>query len=257
MAGYGTPCPVMRLIKGDEMRRCYVRTSTDEQCESIETQLSALQNYAERIGEDVAFYIDEDVSAFKNRFRKRPAGKQLHDDLVPGDIVTATRYDRLFRKPADGLDTGETWEEMGVVVQFKDQPAVNWDNPREWFMYGLDAITAGNESRMCAYRQRESQKERRRKGRKYGSIRHYGWTWCPKKDDWVELKAERKIAGYVVFLRDNEGYSWDRIHWQLRLERKKKPVCQKGAEGYYSRQDVQRLHRDYLAGFPIYGKEFS
>jgi DNA invertase Pin-like site-specific DNA recombinase len=66
------------------------------------------------------FFVDQAVSALRQKFRFRPAGSRLHGVLNPGDIIVIAKLDRGFRNSHDLSNTLFAWNEMGVSVSFLD-----------------------------------------------------------------------------------------------------------------------------------------
>jgi len=66
------------------------------------------------------FFIDQAVSAYKQKFTFRPAGGRLHSILEKGDVIVFPRLDRAFRNSRDLGNMLHLWDEMGVTVVFLD-----------------------------------------------------------------------------------------------------------------------------------------
>lgn len=58
------------------------------------------------------------ISAYKYRFRDRPAGSRLYNEAQRGDHILAVSYDRAFRDTRDMLDTLDAFELRGVTMHF-------------------------------------------------------------------------------------------------------------------------------------------
>lgn len=102
----------------------YSRVSTDEQANgtSLEEQKRCIQGLALVRGVggfDVQLYEDAGVSgAIPLRFR--PAGSELWAAVRPGDIVCASKLDRMFRSARDALNTYEEFKERGIDLLLYD-----------------------------------------------------------------------------------------------------------------------------------------
>lgn len=95
----------------------YVRVSTGEQ--NFEAQSEILTQKAEMYRldghVDVGEFVDHGVSAFYQSFRDRPAGREIWNQLRPGDIILVTRMDRIFRSTVDMGQTLREWDKIGVT----------------------------------------------------------------------------------------------------------------------------------------------
>lgn len=104
----------------------YVRVSTSDQCKdgrsSLQTQTDIIEGSARARGFskfDVQIYEDAGVSgAVKLSFR--PAGERLLADMKSGDIVIASKLDRIFRSASDAIDKFEEFKAKGVDLILYD-----------------------------------------------------------------------------------------------------------------------------------------
>lgn len=100
----------------------YERVSTDEQAlhgYSIQTQKDTLEEYCKEKGyKIVAHYTDEGISGAKPPL-KRPALKQLLDDVKAGkiDVIVFTKLDRWFRSIEQYYKVQEILERHNVAWQ--------------------------------------------------------------------------------------------------------------------------------------------
>jgi DNA invertase Pin-like site-specific DNA recombinase len=98
----------------------YVRVSSADQAgpdrSSLQVQTDIIEGFARTRGADkfgVQIYSDAGVSgAVKLAFR--PAGEQLLADMKAGDVVIASKLDRMFRSAVDALNMLEVFRERGV-----------------------------------------------------------------------------------------------------------------------------------------------
>jgi DNA invertase Pin-like site-specific DNA recombinase len=104
----------------------YVRVSTVEQGAddrtSLQTQENVIRGYALAQGADkfgVQIYSDVGESG-ATPLRDREAGRALLADAQSGDVVIASKLDRLFRSAKDALITAEEWQERGVKLVLYD-----------------------------------------------------------------------------------------------------------------------------------------
>lgn len=82
--------PIMRVIG-------YIRTSTDKQEDSVDTQKFLIDNYSLKVkSEQCLFFIDEAISG-TTTLENRPSLMKLLNDLKKNDHVVVQRKDRLAR----------------------------------------------------------------------------------------------------------------------------------------------------------------
>lgn len=104
----------------------YIRVSTTDQAKdgrsSLQTQTDIIEGLARARGVDkfdVQIYEDAGVSgAVKLKFR--PSGERLLVDMKAGDVVVASKLDRMFRSAADALDMFEEFKARGVDLILYD-----------------------------------------------------------------------------------------------------------------------------------------
>lgn len=108
------------------MLRIYKRVSTIEQAaddrSSLENQDQIGRGFAMSKGMakfDIAIYEDKGVSA-SVPLGKRPAGRRMLDDLEKGDIVFASKLDRMFRSALDSLYMIEAFKKQQVDLVLFD-----------------------------------------------------------------------------------------------------------------------------------------
>lgn len=82
---------------------------------------------------DVVDYSDPGVSG-AIPLRSRPAGGRLFADVASGDIIVASKLDRLFRSASDALVSVEDLQKRGVGVILAD--------------IGLDPVTANGTAKL-------------------------------------------------------------------------------------------------------------
>jgi len=236
----------------------YCRVSTDKQDNGKAAQLDRLMQWAEREG--VTFdetYIDEDVSAHSVRLQDRPAGKLLWDRLETGDIVVATKMDRMFRRLADMATTIDAWKQIGVRLKLLDMD-VDIESPHGRAFAGFTAVAAQLESELHGQRKREVFAHKRRTGQPYSWVRPYGWTRAKDKrgklSGYAPDERERKLGHRILAMRRG-GQSWWSIASAVCLAGDRKPCAREGA-GYYHVRDIRSLACAAAAGFPTVPQGF-
>jgi len=79
----------------------YVRGSTDKQENTPEVQTGILQEWADKKGVTLTLVYEATVSAMKQDFKDRPAGREVLAKARSGDTIVAVRLDRLFRRGSE------------------------------------------------------------------------------------------------------------------------------------------------------------
>lgn len=104
----------------------YVRVSTADQAKdgrsSLQVQTDIIEGLARARGVDkwdVQIYEDAGVSG-ATKLKYRPAGERLLADMKAGDVVVASKLDRMFRSAADAIDMFETFKAKGVELILYD-----------------------------------------------------------------------------------------------------------------------------------------
>lgn len=104
----------------------YIRVSSADQAKdgrsSLQIQTDVIEGMARARGVskwDVQIYEDAGVSG-ATKLKFRPAGEQLLKDMKPGDVVVASKLDRMFRSAADAIDMFEEFKARGVELILYD-----------------------------------------------------------------------------------------------------------------------------------------
>lgn len=101
----------------------YVRVSTDNQAEfgaSLADQQERVEAYATSMGLEMnRVFVEAGISGGKG-FSTRPKGTELDAQLRSGDMVVATKLDRMFRSASDALKVVEDWQRRGIHLFLMD-----------------------------------------------------------------------------------------------------------------------------------------
>jgi site-specific DNA recombinase len=121
----------------------YARVSSEEQVQgySIQAQLGACREWAEKNGYTVAKeYLEEGHSAFRN-LEKREALKELIADAVSKqrvfDTIIVHKLDRLFRDTLESSTTRAILKREKVRLISVTEPMVGSDTPENFLMEHL------------------------------------------------------------------------------------------------------------------------
>lgn len=160
----------------------YCRVSTDEQARDGTTSLSEQERKGRGVAQvhtanqfDVVVYIDPGVSG-SIPLRERPAGGRLFEDASKGDLIVASKLDRLFRSAADAQVTVEALHKRGIGVILIDMGTdpVTANGTSKLF-FGMLAVFAEFERSRIAERMEEGRRAKKERGGVIGEV-PYGYT---------------------------------------------------------------------------------
>ena len=121
----------------------YSRVSSEEQVQgySIQAQLRACREWAQKNGYTVAKeYVEEGQSAFRN-LEKREALKELLADAVSKqrsfELIIVHKLDRLFRDTLEYSTTRAVLKRQKVRLVSVTEPMVGSDTPENFLMEHL------------------------------------------------------------------------------------------------------------------------
>ena len=159
----------------------YTRVSTTEQASddrtSLATQESSIRGLAMIQGiQDVTIFSDPGVSG-GIPLNERPAGSRLAASLRQGDIVVASKLDRIFRSASDALTTVEAWKAQGIdliLIDCGTEPVSANGNSKLFF--SMLAAFAEFEKGRIAERMKEGRAGKKARGGHIGGDAPYGFT---------------------------------------------------------------------------------
>ena len=100
----------------------YARVSTMEQAggESLEVQKRKIEGRALELGHPLdQVFIEPGVSGWKP-LEQRPQGKALLRTVQPGDLIIASKLDRMFRSAKDALRIIEAFQKRNISLYLLD-----------------------------------------------------------------------------------------------------------------------------------------
>jgi site-specific DNA recombinase len=160
----------------------YARVSTpqQEQEATVESQVAALEAYAQRQGYEINtdhYFIDLAVSGAK---LNRPALDRLRDLAAEAvfSVVLCLSPDRLSRQYAHQWVLMNELQRAGVDVVFIDQPDVA-DDPQGQLFLGIKGLFAEYERAMITERLRRGKLYRIRQGQLVNPNPPYGYRYIP------------------------------------------------------------------------------
>ena len=141
----------------------YLRVSTLGQAErgqSLETQEASIREYAMSEGlitdlEQLTVFYDRGKSAFRTKTDKRLGWTQMMSIAEKGDVVIATKLDRIWRSISDAVMTIEVLKSKGIDLHFVDRGCVTSDNISDGLTFNILASVAAFESKLKSSRIKE------------------------------------------------------------------------------------------------------
>lgn len=175
----------------------YTRVSTVEQTagSSLDDQQTRIRGVAMmRGGEVEEMFVDGGVSGAV-ALRDRPAGQRLMESIKAGDVIIASKLDRLFRSASDALIQAEMFKAQGVDLIVADMGAdpVTQNGASRMF-FGMLALMAEFERDRIRERQRDGINGKRQKGGYIGGRRPYGFQIIGTGRDAVLVEDEQEQA---------------------------------------------------------------
>jgi site-specific DNA recombinase len=182
----------------------YARVSTpqQEQEATIESQIAALEAFAQQRGyqlEPHLYFQDQAISGTK---LDRPALNRLRDWATEGwfDVVLCYSPDRLARRYAHQWVLLDELRRVGVEVVFANQPAAP-DGPQGQLFLGIQGLFAEYERTQIAERLRRGRLYRMRQGGRMSPKPPYGYRYIPVSEPdggrWVLDPIEAEVVRCV------------------------------------------------------------
>ena len=186
----------------------YARVSTDrqERNQTIDSQLSALREWATSNGHELAdHHVFRDEGYAGSRL-DRPALDQLRDAIRDAaiDILAVYCPDRLARKYAYQVLLLEEFRRAGCEIVFLHHPIS--DNPNDQLLLQIQGAIAECERAVLADRFRRGKLQKAREGHVVQARPPYGYRYVPRRDgvparlliDDTEADLVRHIYAWLV-----------------------------------------------------------
>src|SRR5262245_51368480 len=160
----------------------YTRVSTQIQAqrgESIKTQESRIRAYAEMNGLSVNRYFHERGVSGTVQLQRRSVGAKLLAELRSGDVVIATKLDRMFRSAADALNSLEDMKQRGISLHLIDLGGDCSGNGVAKLVFHILAAVAEAERERITERIVEVKARQREEGQFIGGRVPFGWNLSP------------------------------------------------------------------------------
>lgn len=185
----------------------YARVSTAMQTdegESLGVQERQIKGWCIMQGHDPAtLFVEEGVSA-SIALDKRPKGAALMASLKRGDIVVASRLDRLFRSPLDALQTVEKVRTKGVTIIVIDGLGDITGNGMGRAFMIIAATFAEMEREAIKTRVRDVKRDQKERGRYLGGRVPFGFHVeydDQRNAELIPIPEEQAIITQIKLLR--------------------------------------------------------
>jgi putative DNA-invertase from lambdoid prophage Rac len=156
----------------------YCRVSTAAQAaegESLEVQRRHLEGWAMMQGQPLdAVFIERGVSG-SVPLQDRPEGGRLWAQLRRGDVLVASKLDRLFRSALDALQAVENLKDRGVSLVLLDLGGDISTNGLSKLFLTIAAAFAEAERDRIRERVTQTKRDQRQRGRYLGGKVPYGF----------------------------------------------------------------------------------
>ena len=203
----------------------YVRVSTDAQAEdgqSLAVQQRQLEGWAMQHGVPLdAMHVEAGVSG-GTPFAERPEGSKLWATLTKGDVLVASKLDRMFRSAGDCLSVVETLKARGVSLFLLDLNGgaddVSGNGLARLFLTIVSAFAEFERDRI-GERIRATKGAQKTRGEYLGGKLRFGWQLIEEDDTktLVPMPQEQAALARMRTLR-SEGLSLRKIAKQISAE---------------------------------------
>jgi putative DNA-invertase from lambdoid prophage Rac len=157
----------------------YTRVSTQLQSqrgESIKTQESRIHAYAQMQGFSVSRFFHERGVSGTVALQNRPVGTELLSELRAGDVVIATKLDRMFRSASDALNSLDALKKRGISLHLIDLGGDCTGNGVAKMVFCILAAVAEAERERITERILEVKHRQREEGQFIGGRIPFGWV---------------------------------------------------------------------------------
>lgn len=181
----------------------YIRVSSQDQtlgC-SLADQERVIRGCAMMRGdEDVTVFSDPDVSGYSIPLAERPAGGEMMRLVGRGDVVIASKMDRIFRNASDALVCAQKFRAAGVGLILCDMGVdpVTGSGAAKMF-FGMLAMFAEFERDRIAERTADGRRGKKAKGGHIGGDVPYGFqkTGTGRSAMLIEYLPEQRTVQHI------------------------------------------------------------
>jgi len=184
----------------------YSRVSTNAQAEdgeSLDVQRRKIEGRALELGAKLdRVFVERGVSGSKP-LEQRAQGKALLTAVKPGDVVIASKLDRMFRSASDALRVLENFKQRRISLVLLDMGGdVTGDGITKLVFTILSAVAAFERERLQE-RIRDVKADQRERQRYLGGTRPFGYTIggdgelqdVPKEQTAIKQMVKLKASG--------------------------------------------------------------
>ena len=169
----------------------YVRVSTVTQAdhgESLKVQRRKIEARAQEQGWTLdQVFVERAVSGGKP-FADRRQGKALLDVLARGDVVIASKLDRMFRSATDALTIMEDFKRQGVGLYLLDLGGEISGNGIGAMVFTIMSAVAQFERERIAERIADMKADQKSRGRYLGGAVPFGYRKIVKSEGGKQIK---------------------------------------------------------------------
>jgi DNA invertase Pin-like site-specific DNA recombinase len=151
----------------------------------------------------------EDVVSGSVALEIRSGGSSMMLALQHGDIIVASKFDRLFRSARDALNMLEEWKKNGIDVHVLDIGVGSIQNGYGKAITALLAVFAEIERDKIRERIKEAKQNGRKNGKYLGGIGRFGWR--VENGVEIEIAEEQDAIRAMMELRAERKWSHQRI----------------------------------------------
>lgn len=196
----------------------YIRVSTQEQAGKNTTSMAAQEQVIRGIAMtrgasayDVQIFSDPGVSG-AIALDNRPAGKELLSVAQKGDIVCASKLDRMFRSASDALVTAEKLKSKGIDLILFDlgvDPVTS--NGMAKCFFTMASAFAELERHRIGERMETGREYKRQRNGHLGGVAPYGFRVVGEKRNATlePVPEEQPILQEVLNLAKSKLTSWN------------------------------------------------
>lgn len=181
----------------------YGRVSTTAQSTegvSLEVQQREITGYAAMRGWTTpTIYVEAGISG-SVPLAERPEGGKMWRALVEGDIIIASRLDRMFRSAVDALQTVERLKKIGVSLILIDLGGDISGNGLSKLFLTVAAAFAEAERDRIRERVATVKRDQRAQGRYLGGKVPFGYQ-VSESGDLVKTAAQHPMIEYAIGLK--------------------------------------------------------
>jgi DNA invertase Pin-like site-specific DNA recombinase len=187
----------------------YTRVSTDMQVEngqSLDVQQNTLAGWAQMMGRTLDQVVVEAGVSGGIPFAQRPEGGKLWAELRRGDVLVASKLDRMFRSAVDCLTVAEQLKARGVSLYLLDigngGDDLSAGNGQSTFFLQIMAAVAQFERSRIGERIRATKQAQKSRGEYLGGVAPFGFRHddqrrlVPIPEQQVELRRIHELAAW-------------------------------------------------------------